>query len=39
MHRTTVAGDSPSAEAPLDYPVTPASAVDVAWGRAQLAMA
>jgi alpha-ketoglutarate-dependent 2,4-dichlorophenoxyacetate dioxygenase len=39
MHRTTVAGDGPSAQGPLGYPVTPASAVDVAWGRAQLATA
>ena len=37
MHRTTVAGDGPTA---LDVPglaVAPARETDVAWGRAQLA--
>ena len=37
MHRTTVAGDGPTADAPLSATVSPAREVDVAWGRAQLA--
>ena len=36
MHRTTVAGEGPTAPGPLDAAVQPASALDVAWGRAQL---
>ena len=37
MHRTTVAGEGPTAPAAADTTVTPARPVDVAWGRAQLA--
>jgi alpha-ketoglutarate-dependent 2,4-dichlorophenoxyacetate dioxygenase len=36
MHRTTVAGEGPTAPGPLDATVHPASEVDIAWGRAQL---
>jgi alpha-ketoglutarate-dependent 2,4-dichlorophenoxyacetate dioxygenase len=36
MHRTTVAGNGPTAAAPLDYVVSPARAADIAWGRSQL---
>jgi alpha-ketoglutarate-dependent 2,4-dichlorophenoxyacetate dioxygenase len=39
MHRTTVAGDGPTVPDVADLAVTPARASDVAWGRAQLAMA
>jgi alpha-ketoglutarate-dependent 2,4-dichlorophenoxyacetate dioxygenase len=39
MHRTTVAGDGPTAPDIADVTVAPARDVDVAWGRAQLAMA
>jgi alpha-ketoglutarate-dependent 2,4-dichlorophenoxyacetate dioxygenase len=35
MHRTTVAGDGPTAE-PLDHVVSAAREVDIAWGRSQL---
>ena len=37
MHRTTVAGEGPTAPGAADTRVTPARPVDVAWGRAQLA--
>jgi alpha-ketoglutarate-dependent 2,4-dichlorophenoxyacetate dioxygenase len=37
MHRTTVAGEGPTAADVPDARVTPARPVDVAWGRAQLA--
>jgi alpha-ketoglutarate-dependent 2,4-dichlorophenoxyacetate dioxygenase len=39
MHRTTVAGEGPTAADVPDPSVTPARAIDVAWGRAQLAAA
>ena len=39
MHRTTVAGDGPTVPDVADLTVTPARESDVAWGRAQLAMA
>jgi alpha-ketoglutarate-dependent 2,4-dichlorophenoxyacetate dioxygenase len=39
MHRTTVAGEGPTAADVPDAPVTPARASDVAWGRDQLATA
>ena len=38
MHRTTVAGDGPTAADAPDLVVAPAREADVAWGRAQLAM-
>jgi alpha-ketoglutarate-dependent 2,4-dichlorophenoxyacetate dioxygenase len=38
MHRTTVAGDGPTAPEDGPAPVAPAREVDVAWGRAQLEM-
>jgi alpha-ketoglutarate-dependent taurine dioxygenase len=38
MHRTTVAGDGPTAEAP-DCTFTPARETDIARGRAQLEFA
>ena len=39
MHRTTVAGDGPTAPTDLGVPiVNPARDIDVAWGRAQLAI-
>ena len=37
MHRTTVAGDGPTAPDAPEVAVTPARASDVAWSRAQLA--
>ena len=37
MHRTTVAGEGPTAPEVSDASVTPARAADVAWSRAQLA--
>jgi alpha-ketoglutarate-dependent 2,4-dichlorophenoxyacetate dioxygenase len=37
MHRTTVAGDGPTAPDVPDVAVAPARATDVAWSRAQLA--
>jgi alpha-ketoglutarate-dependent 2,4-dichlorophenoxyacetate dioxygenase len=37
MHRTTVAGEGPTAPEVADASVTPARAADVAWSRAQLA--
>jgi hypothetical protein len=36
MHRTTVAGEGPTADEALDIKVAPAGASDVAWCRAQL---
>ena len=39
MHRTTVAGDGPTARDVPDVEVTPAREADVEWGRAQLAFA
>ena len=36
MHRTTVAGEGPTADEVLDIKVAPARASDVAWCRAQL---
>ena len=39
MHRTTVAGDGPTAPDAPGAEVTPAREADVAWGRAQLAFA
>jgi alpha-ketoglutarate-dependent 2,4-dichlorophenoxyacetate dioxygenase len=39
MHRTTVAGEGPTAADVPDVHVTPARAIDVAWCRAQLAAA
>ena len=39
MHRTTVAGDGPTVPDAPDITVSPARESDVAWGRAQLAMA
>jgi alpha-ketoglutarate-dependent taurine dioxygenase len=39
MHRTTVAGDGPTASAVPDPSVASARAVDIAWGRAQLSAA
>ena len=39
MHRTTVAGDGPTAPDVPDVEVTPAREADVEWGRAQLALA
>jgi len=39
MHRTTVAGDGPTAADVGDVRIAPASAADVAWSRAQLALA
>jgi alpha-ketoglutarate-dependent 2,4-dichlorophenoxyacetate dioxygenase len=38
MHRTTVAGDGPTAPDVADCTVAPARETDVAWGRAQLVM-
>ncbi|HUG38426.1 MAG TPA: TauD/TfdA family dioxygenase [Candidatus Limnocylindrales bacterium] len=38
MHRTTVAGDGPTAPDLTGAQITPARPHDVAWGRAQLAM-
>ena len=38
MHRTTVAGEGPTASDVPDACVTPARASDVAWSRAQLAL-
>ncbi len=37
MHRTTVAGDGPTAPDVPDAAVAPARETDIAWGRAQLA--
>ncbi len=37
MHRTTVAGDGPTAPDIPEAAVTPARETDIAWGRAQLA--
>jgi len=39
MHRTTVAGDGPTAPDPPDAVVAAARETDIAWGRAQLATA
>ena len=39
MHRTTVAGDGPTAPDVPDLTVAPAGETDIAWGRAQLATA
>jgi alpha-ketoglutarate-dependent 2,4-dichlorophenoxyacetate dioxygenase len=39
MHRTTVAGEGPTAPDLPEGTVSPARAIDVAWGRAQLATA
>src|SRR5262249_58606727 len=39
MHRTTVAGDGPTAPEAPGATVTPARESDVAWGRSQLVMA
>ena len=36
MHRTTVAGEGPTAPEPPALTVSPARAADVAWGKAQL---
>jgi alpha-ketoglutarate-dependent taurine dioxygenase len=36
MHRTTVAGDGPTAPDVPEAVVTPARETDIAWGRAQL---
>jgi alpha-ketoglutarate-dependent 2,4-dichlorophenoxyacetate dioxygenase len=38
MHRTTVAGEGPTAPDEGPAPVAPAREVDVAWGRSQLEM-
>ena len=37
MHRTTVAGDGPTAPDVPEIAVAPARETDIAWGRAQLA--
>jgi hypothetical protein len=37
MHRTTVAGEGPTAPEVADVKVAPARSSDVAWSRAQLA--
>jgi alpha-ketoglutarate-dependent 2,4-dichlorophenoxyacetate dioxygenase len=39
MHRTTVAGEGPTASDVPDAVVAPARETDIAWGRAQLAIA
>jgi hypothetical protein len=38
MHRTTVAGEGPTVPDVAEISVAPAREIDIAWGRAQLAV-